>query len=138
MYYIMNSPRLYRMYTETMRYNNEQVYTIDELLTDVRNGMWSELKTAQPVINSNRRALQKSWIENISRVLKEASTVPQPGSTSLDLTTTDIPAVVRVQMNAVLEQCKAAEAHSVDPMTKAHLRYVQARLKKSLNPDDQK
>ena len=138
MYFILNSGRLYRIYTETMRYNKEQVYTIDELLTDINKGLWSELRSAQPVINVNRRALQKSWLENLNNVLKEAATAPQPGSASPDLTTTDIPAIVRSQMNDVLQLCKAADARTKDPMTKAHLQYMQARIKKTLNPENQK
>jgi hypothetical protein len=137
MYYIVNGPRFYRMYTEEMRYGREKVYTMDELLTDVSNGLWSELKSSQPIITSNRRALQKSWVENMIRVSKDAGIVPQPGSTSLDLTTTDIPAVLRSHMNAVMQMCKEAEARCTDPMTKAHLKYVQARLKKDLE-DKQK
>ena len=78
MYYILNSARLYRMYTESMRYDKGQVYTIDELLTDINKGLWSELRSAQPVINANRRALQKSWLENLNNVLKDAATAPQP------------------------------------------------------------
>ena len=135
MFYILNSGRLYRMYTESMRYSKEQVYTIDELLTDINKGLWSELRSAQPVINTNRRALQKSWLENLNTVLKDASTPPQPGSASPDLTTTDIPAIVRSQMNEVLQLCKSADVRCKDPMTKAHLQYMQARIKKSLNID---
>lgn len=138
MFYILNSGRLYRMYTETMRYKKEQVYTIDELLTDVNDGIWSELKSAQPVINTNRRALQKSWLENMFTLVKDGSVVPQPGSASPDLTTTDIPAIVRSQMNEVMLKCKAAEARTTDAMTKAHLNYIAARLKKVLNPEIQK
>ncbi|HET9278061.1 MAG TPA: zinc-dependent metalloprotease, partial [Flavitalea sp.] len=138
MFYILNSARLYRMYTETMRYNKEQVYTIDELLTDINKGLWSELRSAQPVINANRRALQKSWLENLNNVLKDASTAPQSGSAAPDLTTTDIPAIVRSQLNEVMLACKAADVRTKDPMTKAHLQYIQARIKKTLNPENQK
>jgi hypothetical protein len=136
MYYILKSERLYRMTTEAMRYSKDQVYTIDELFTDLEKGLWSELKSPAPVINANRRTVQKSWIENIKLVLKDAATAPQPGSTSLDLTTTDIPAEVRAHMNVVLQQCTSAEARCKDPMTLAHLRYVQGKLKKMLDNKD--
>jgi hypothetical protein len=138
MYYILNSGRLYRMYTEAMRYKKEQVYTIDELMTDIRNGLWSELKLAQPIINMNRRSMQKSWVENLSNVLKYSTTAPSQGSASPDLTTTDIPAVVRSHMNVVLQQCNEADVRCTDPMTKAHVRYVAARLKKILSNENQK
>lgn len=138
MYFILNSGRLYRMYTEAMRYDKAQVYTIDEMLTDISKGLWSELRSAQPVISANRRALQKSWLENLSKLFKDAGTPPQPGTTTLDLTTTDIPAIVRSQMNEVMLLCKAADARTTDPMTKAHIRYIQARLKNVLEIEKQK
>jgi len=136
MYYILNSGRLYRMTIEAMRYPKEKVYTIDELFTDLESGLWSELKSSQPMINANRRTIQKSWLENIKQVQKDATTVPQPGSASPDLTTTDIPAVLRAHMSAVMQQCKAAEARTKDPMTLAHLQYVQGKLKKLLDNKD--
>jgi len=136
MYFILNSGRLYRMTVEAMRYPKNEVYTIDELFTDLEKGLWSELKSSQPVVNANRRAMQKSWIENVKTVLKDATTVPQPGSSSPDLTTTDIPAVVRAHMTSVLQQCKTAEVRCTDPMTLAHLRYVQGKLKTTLEIKD--
>jgi hypothetical protein len=136
MFYILNSGRLYRMTIEAMRYPKEKVYTIDELFTDLENGLWSELKSTQPLINANRRTIQKSWLENIKQLQKDATTAPQPGSASTDLTTTDIPAVLRAHMNAVMQQCKAAEARTKDPMTLAHLQYVQGKLKKLLENKD--
>jgi hypothetical protein len=132
MYCILNSARLYRMTIETMRYSKEKVYTIDELFTDLEKGLWSELTSGQVVISANRRSIQKSWLENIKLALRDATTVPQPGSASPDMSTTDIPAVVRAHMNAVMQQCKAAEARCKDPMTLAHLQYVEGKLKKPL------
>jgi hypothetical protein len=80
--------------------------------------------------------MQKSWVEQIKNVLKDATTVPQPGSTAVDMTTTDMPAVVRAHMGSIMQQCKAAEARSKDPMTIAHLQYVQGKLKKLLENKD--
>lgn len=136
LYQVMKSERLYRLYTEEMRYGKENIYTIDELLTDIDNGLWSELNAAHPVINADRRALQKKWIENLRQVQKDASTVPQLGSTSLDLTATDIPAVVRSHMERMMQRCKTAEVNCKEPMTLAHLRYAEAKLAKILGNKD--
>ncbi|HKH60238.1 MAG TPA: zinc-dependent metalloprotease [Flavitalea sp.] len=136
MYYIMNSGRLYRMSAEAMRFPKEKLYTIDELFTDLEKGLWSELKSPQPVINANRRVIQKSWVENIKLVMRDATNAPSPGSASPDLTSTDIPAVVRAHMNKVMQLCKTAEVGCKDPMTLAHLRYVQGRLQKILDNKD--
>ena len=104
------------------------------MLTDIENGLWSELKAAQPVIGSSRRSLQKKWVDNLRMVLKDASNAPQPGSASPDLTATDVPVIVRAHMAKVMQQCKAAAATCKDQMTLAHLRYIQAKLNKILDP----
>jgi hypothetical protein len=133
LYQVMKSDQLYSMDIEEMRYGKANSYTVDEMLTDIENGLWSELKLAQPVINSDRRALQKKWVENLRQVLKDASAAPQPGSTALDLTATDVPAVVRVHMETIMQRCKVAAANCKDAMTLAHLQYVQAKLSKMLD-----
>jgi hypothetical protein len=136
LYYVLKPDRLYKMTTETMRYGKENTYTVDELMTDVEKGLWSELNSKPTMIDTYRRSLQKSWIESLANVLKEASKTPEPGSTSPDLSLTDIPAVVRAHMESIANRCKAAAATCTDPMTLAHLKYVEAKLRKKLNPKD--
>jgi hypothetical protein len=133
LYYVIAASRLYKMSVETMRYGKEKTYTIDEMMTDLENGLWSELKTANPAIDSYRRSLQKAWLENLNMVLRDASKSPDPGSTSPDLSTTDIPAVLRAHMEKIMNQCKTAAVSCTDPMTLAHLKYMQAKLKKILD-----
>ena len=134
LYQLLKSDRLYRMNLESMRYGKDASYGLDEMLADVSAGLWSELRTAQPLISANRRSLQKKWIDMMRSVLKDASNAPQPGSAAPDLTTTDIPVVVRMQMEKVAQQCKVALLQCKDPMTIAHIRYTQAKLNKLLNP----
>lgn len=132
---LLRSTRLYRMTIETMRYGKEKTYTIDEMLTDFNNGIWSELKTGSPVvIDQNRRAIQKASIENMFMVLKDASKSPEPGSASPDLSTTDIPVVMRLQLDKVMQQCKAAIPACKDTLTLAHLQYVYNKINKFLYP----
>jgi hypothetical protein len=136
LYQLMSTARLARMNTEEMRYGNTAIYTLDEMLTDIETGLWSELHSAQPLIDANRRSLQKKWIDNMRLVLKDAAVTPQPGSTSPDLTTTDVPVIIRSHMQKIMEQCKLAAPKAKDPMTLAHIRYVQAKLARLLNPKD--
>jgi hypothetical protein len=125
---------MYRMNIEAMRYGNKNMYTLDEMLTDIDSSLWSELRSAQPVISSNRRVLQKKWIENVKMVLKDATITPQPGSSAPDITTTDIPVIVRSHMEYILKQCRAAAPRIKDPMTLAHIGYVQTKLTRMLDP----
>jgi hypothetical protein len=134
-YQLLKSARLYKMTIETMRFGKEKTYTIDEMLTDFNNGIWSELKTTSPVvIDQNRRAIQKAAIENMFMVLRDAGKSPEPGSTSPDLSTTDIPVVMRLQLDKVMQQCKAAIPACKDTLTLAHLQYVYNKINKTLYP----
>jgi hypothetical protein len=58
-YQLMKSDRLYKMTAEEMRYGKANMYTLDEMLTDLENSLWSELRTTNPVISANRRSIQK-------------------------------------------------------------------------------
>jgi hypothetical protein len=137
LFQLLRSTRLHRMTIETMRFGKEKTYTVDEMLTDFNNGIWSELKTTSPVvIDQNRRAVQKAAIENMFTVLKDASQSPKPGSASPDLSTTDIPVVLRLQLEKIMQQCKAAIPACKDPLTLAHLKYVYNKINNTLNSND--
>ena len=133
-YQLMKADRLYKMTAEEMRYGKANIYTLDEMMTDLENSLWSELRTTNPVISANRRSIQKSWLENINRVIREVTTPPAAGSASVDMTNTDVPVIVRAHMERVMQQCKAAAVNCKDPMTLAHIRYTQDKLNKLLNP----
>jgi hypothetical protein len=134
-YQVLKPSILFKMTTETMRFGKEKTYTIDEMLTDFNNGIWSELKTTTPfVIDQNRRAIQKAVLENVFRVVKDASVAPPPGSASPDLSNTDIPVVLRVQLDNIMKQCKAAIPGCKDTFTLAHLKYVYNKINTFLYP----
>jgi hypothetical protein len=104
------------------------------MLSDIENNLWSELKSAQPIISSDRRSLQKKWVDMMKSALRDASTPPPPGSASPDLTTTDVPVIVRAHMEKIRQQCKTAAAKCKDPMTLAHILYAQNKLNQLLDP----
>lgn len=134
-YQVLKPSVLYKMTIETMRFGKEKSYTIDEMLTDLNNGLWSELKTSTPVvIDPYRRFVQKAEIVNLFRVINESAEPPKAGSTSPDLSTTDIPVVLRLQIDKIMQQCKAAIPTCKDEMTLAHLKYVYNKINKFLYP----
>ncbi|AEV99413.1 hypothetical protein A4D02_26615 [Niastella koreensis] len=134
LYYCVSSGHLYRMTMETMRFGKEKTYTVDEMLTDLNTGLWSELRTKPVEIGFNRRALQKALVDNLFQVLQAAAKAPEPNSTSPDLTNTDIPAVVRLHLDKIAQQCKAAIPFCTDAMTLAHLKYISEKISRALHP----
>jgi hypothetical protein len=135
MYRLLDAERIYRMTTETMRFGKENTYTIDEFLTDLNKGVWSELKTGQPVIvDQYRRMVQKNTVVSLIKVYTLASTPPGQGSTATDMSNSDVPVVVKSQLQKIEQQCNAAIAGCKDEMTMAHLKYVSEKIHQALNP----
>ncbi len=134
-YQMLKGTTLFKMTTETMRFGKEKTYTLNEMLTDLNKGIWSEVKPGTAVvIDPYRRAVQKSVVENMLRVSKESAQSPAPGSNSPDLSTSDVPVLLRVHLEKIMQQCKAAIPACKDPLTLAHLKYVSNKINHFLYP----
>ena len=118
-------------------------YTVDELMTDLRASIWSELKSQKP-IDIYRRNLQKVFVERVATLLspKDPATLSYvpPGQARgfttrrIDLKTTDLPSIARGQMEALLSEIKAAISSAPDKMSRYHLEDVANRIDSALHP----
>ena len=59
---MLSTSRLLRIISSSNR--ERQAYPIDEYFEDLKNGLWTELKTKRPIDNY-RRNLQKSFVERL-------------------------------------------------------------------------
>ena len=118
-------------------------YGVDELVTDVRTGIFSELKTRK-MIDPQRRNLQKVLVEKLVASLNpgvaiSVSTVPGAyfGSTAsqVDLKKTDFPSIIRGNLEALKSEIKAALPLTTDKMSKYHLQDILQRIENGLNPN---
>lgn len=64
---LLSESRLQRI-IENESFNGAEAYSLNEMLEDLRKGLWSELRTNQP-INIYRRSLQKQQIELLAKLL---------------------------------------------------------------------
>jgi hypothetical protein len=121
---------------------NPANYNLDELFTDLRGGIWSELKTKKP-IDMYRRNLQKVFTEKLITLLTPTTTtvlsIP-PGVTYgydtrvVDLKKTDLPSITRAHLEALKTEIKAALPLTTDKLSKYHLQDVLKRIEKGLDP----
>lgn len=118
-------------------------YNLDELMTDLRTSIWSELATKK-TIDIYRRNLQKVFVEKTTSLLSPGmatvSYIPQGASygfetRSVDLKKTDLPSIVRANLETLKNQIKAALPLTTDKMTKYHLQDVLQRIEIALNPN---
>lgn len=124
---IMGLSRLYRMTTQNMRYGNA-AYSVDEMLTDLNKGLWSELKTAQQ-IDPYRRFVQKKYVEFSLQLLKIGAKKLNP---DYDISNTDIPVVLTNQLESIRKSCLDALPNYKDTLTIAHLKYIAEKIEKGL------
>lgn len=117
-----------------------QAYRVPELLTDVKNGVWSEL-SASKTIDVYRRQLQKTHIAALDQLLNPpaqpagASAIAQfMAGPAVDRDNSDIKSAVRAHLVALKNQITTAIPLIADSMTKAHLRDMSARIDLALNP----
>ena len=126
--------RLNRMAVSGNRFADKDTYTIDDMMNDVKKGVWSELSTKK-AIDGYRRSLQKAYVEaliNLLNTTPQAS--PNPFLPSVNTKTTDVTSVARAQLVALKTQITAAIPGTSDKMSKYHLQDVSERIKKALDP----
>ncbi|MGH7720032.1 MAG: zinc-dependent metalloprotease, partial [Gemmatimonadaceae bacterium] len=77
---LLNDDRMDRMIEFEALANGAPVYTLAQMLTDVRRGIWSELAAGTVRIDPVRRALQRSYLELADEKLNpRPAPRPQPG-----------------------------------------------------------
>ena len=119
------------MHTAEMRFGKEKVYTVDEFMTDLNKGIFAELQTRHTV-DSYKRYIQKQAVGYMLQIAQAGDKLPD-GKTD-DLTTTDVPVVMRSHLKNILAQCKAATPSYTDPVMVAHLKYMSQKIDNYLNP----
>ncbi|MBS1599851.1 MAG: zinc-dependent metalloprotease [Bacteroidetes bacterium] len=137
---VLSSNRLFRMATSSARYGAANTYGADELIEDIKKGIWSELKTRKP-IDVYRRNLQKTHIEALINLINpQAIYLPPnlPRSFAAlfggDIKNTDIPSIARANLIAIRNEIIAVIPGTTDKLSKYHLQDVAERIKQALEP----
>ena len=117
-------------------------YSMDELFTDVRTSIWSELRSRK-IIDASRRNLQKIFVEKMIATLNATGVTPSFGGggrgsvvpLAVDPRKTDIISVTRGHLSALKDDIKTALMQpTLDKMTKYHLQDCMFRIGKALDP----
>jgi len=120
-----------------------QAYSITELFSDLKKGIWSELVTKKK-IDVYRRNLQKSYVNILSGIIappktSETTIIINFGGTSrpqLSSDKSDIKSLVRAHLVSLRNEIKASIPGTTDDMSRYHLQDVATRIDNALNPKD--
>lgn len=139
---VLDAQRLYRLVAASNRFGSA-TYRVDELLEDVRKGVWSELSGGKS-IDSYRRNLQKAHVEKLIDLITPASSAVTSiiisgggrGGFTLPVNTrnTDVNSAARGELRTLLGEVNAATGITSDKLSKYHLQDVADRIKKALDP----
>ena len=110
-------------------------YSVDELMSDLRKGIFSELRTNAP-IDVYRRNLQKLYVNNLIEALDNDGKKTAMGLNRrpVKYSETDIPSIARGQLIELKSQLKLGAAASTDRMSKFHLQDLVSKIDTALNP----
>lgn len=110
-------------------------YSVDELLTDLKRGIFSELKSNSE-INIYRRNLQKGFVSKlIDAISLDRNVVANFNGKRIVIADTDVPSIARGHLIELRTQLKVASATATDRISKFHIADLVARIDKALNPN---
>jgi len=138
---LLSSGKLNLMLQAANRFGEKNSYTVEELLTDLRKGIWKELPTHQP-IDMYRRNLQKAYVDLLIGIVKPPQQPPVALSPGLliffgpGIRTTDLPSIVRMELATLREQIIAALPATTDRLSKYHLKDLAERIYLALHPKE--
>lgn len=117
-------------------------YSLDEMMTDLRSGIFSELKS-KTSIDIYRRNMQKLFVDKVIVLLKPGMTVVRAipvgvtygfSNRTVNLAQTDLPSIARGQLIDLKNEMKAASARMTDKLSRYHLQDLIARIDLALDP----
>ncbi len=133
---LLSPARLNRLAVCSNRFGDKNTYSMEKMIDDVKEGVWSELKTKKPT-DEMRRNLQKAYTEALINIVNPTTTAPATNGNSasnFNVKNTDVISVARGKLTALKKDIDTALPATSDKMTKYHLEDISYRIKKALDP----
>ncbi len=116
---------------------DSNAYSLTEMMSDLRKGIWSELRTGRR-IDTYRRNLQRAYIDRMGEMMTAENQGGRSGSRYVKITTvntsqSDIRAVVRAELKSL--QRSLRNARGADALSRIHIADALERIDAILNPN---
>ncbi len=134
---LMNAGRLNRLAEfEALAERPSDVYTLADLMTDMRAGIWGELNGSNVRVNVYRRNLQRAFLAAADSRLNPAPAAGAAGAGAAAAApaSSDVRGLLRAELQDLDRLAQAALGRTSDPMTRIHLRDVRTEIAKILDP----
>lgn len=130
---LLESRRLRRMVEyEELAGSPGEVYTLAEMLGDLRREVWSELAAPSVRVDALRRNLQRAYVE-LARA--RVADIPRTPSTPVTLLSGDERALLRGELRALDASLASALRRAADRTTRLHLEDAREQVARILDPN---
>ncbi|PTM11526.1 MAG: zinc-dependent metalloprotease [Bacteroidetes bacterium] len=127
---ILDLTRMMRMIdNETL--NNSEAYSVISMMTDLRNGIWSELSRGRS-IDAYRRNLQRAHVERLADLMDSKDVSGRRGTVTVKQS--DIIPIVRGELNRIKRMAQNAVSSAPNTISRYHLQDIVERIDAVLNP----
>jgi hypothetical protein len=137
---LVQNAKLQRMVEfEAIATNKGEVYSLGEMLTDLRKGLWSEIYAGK-AIDAYRRRLQTTYLEAMASKIKPPAPNVQEAALAAAfgqaiVNTRDFRPLLKDEMRTLDRELAAAVANAGDRTTRAHLMDARDQIKTMLDTD---
>jgi hypothetical protein len=135
---VLDPARMQRL-IESEAMHGKKVYTLPEMLTDLRRGIWSEL-ASRAAIDPYRRNLQRAHVERMNYLMTAELPAPSafqrnsPDYTPVNLAQSDIRPLIRGELETLRRDLRAALPRMSDRTSELHVRDLLVRIDRILDP----
>ena len=120
--YLLNEDRLKRM-IDNEALNGTNAYTLTSMLSDLRNGLWSELRGSQS-IDPYRRNIQRAHVVRLGELMQDENE-----------SRSDIQAAARAELKTIQSRAQRSAANYRAGIVRYHLEDVAALIEEMLDRD---
>lgn len=119
--------------------NETEAYTLKDMMSELRKGIWSELPTGRK-IDTYRRNLQKAHIDRLAYIMTADNQDKKPDfggyqkSTEVNTSQSDIRSLARAELNILKRSIRNTVPRISDSMSKYHLQDSAERINMILDP----
>jgi hypothetical protein len=127
---VLDLTRMMRMIdNETI--NDSDSYSVISMMTDLRDGIWSELNRGRS-IDAYRRNLQRAHIERLATLMESKDVRGRRGTVTIK--ESDILPIVRGELNRIKRMAQNARGSAPNTISSYHLQDIVERINAILDP----
>lgn len=139
---LMSSSVMGRLFDAELQ-AGDKAYTAAEMISELQDGIFAELKAADPKVEPLRRQTQRAYIDILAREFEPPVEAPaavpagpptRRSSGGSSVRTSELRSVARVSLEKLSKEIADASPKAKDPATLAHLKDLSAEIEKILRP----